>query len=103
MEKVKTCAKCGKKFLLIEMELKFYKKQGYPVPSNCPDCRHARRAKIHGRRAFYKRPCDKCGKEIVTIHGPKSGLIVYCEKCFNDFYSRVDPLDPKFRGKRIKV
>lgn len=106
MEKVKSCKKCGKKFRLIEMELKFYKRSGYPEPDNCPNCREKRRQALRNPHQFFKRPCDKCGKEIITTHDPKKSRIVYCEKCFAEYYDRVDPLEreraPDKSGKIVK-
>lgn len=98
--KIKICSQCGKKFRLIEMELKFYQKQGYPIPDKCPTCRQKRREALRNPREFFKRPCDSCGKEIVTTHDPKLGRIVYCEKCFADYYNRTDPL---LRGEPKQV
>ncbi len=105
MGKVKTCTKCGKRFRLIELELKFYKKQGYPHPEKCPVCRQKRRKALRNPPQFFKRPCDKCGKQIVTTHDPKKGRIVYCERCFSEYYDRVDPLlrdDKRIGGTDIK-
>lgn len=89
---IKTCQTCNKQFRFIEMELSFYKKQGYPLPTECPRCRHVRREKTRGWRDFYKRSCAKCGKEIVTVYPPESGFVVYCQPCFSQYYSFVDPL-----------
>lgn len=103
MSNVEICKKCGKKFRIIEMEKEFLDKFGYPYPENCPKCRHKERQKLRGWRDFYKRRCDRCGKEMVTIYPPESGLIVYCEQCFNDFYNRFDPLaqDENYRAPTI--
>jgi CxxC-x17-CxxC domain-containing protein len=91
-EHIKTCSQCGKKFRLIGMELKFYEKQGYPLPDKCPTCRQKRREALRNPQEFFKRPCDSCGKEIITTHNPDKGRIVYCEQCFSEYYNRVDPL-----------
>ena len=103
MKNIRTCKKCGKTFKIIKMEKEFLDKHGYPYPENCPKCRHLERQKLRGWRDFYKRPCDHCGKEIITIYPPESGLIVYCESCFNDFYNRFDPLaaDENYRAPTI--
>lgn len=98
--KIKLCSQCGKKFRLIEMELKFYQKQGYPIPDKCPTCRQKRREDLRNPQQFFKRPCDSCSKEIVTTHDPKLGRTVYCEKCFADYYNRIDPL---LRGEPKQV
>ncbi|MBU0619239.1 zinc-ribbon domain containing protein [Patescibacteria group bacterium] len=107
MEKVKTCKKCGKRFRLIPMELKFYKRFGYPEPVNCPNCREKRRKVMRNPHQFFKRPCDQCGKDIITTHDPKKGRIVFCEDCFAKYYDRVDPLEadraPDTSGKVVKV
>ncbi|MBU0619243.1 zinc-ribbon domain-containing protein [Patescibacteria group bacterium] len=92
MEKTATCSQCGQQFLLIAMELKFYKRMGYPEPVNCPKCRHKKRQEQRGWRDFHKRVCDQCGRRIITIYSPQSGDIVYCEKCFQDYCNHVDPL-----------
>lgn len=103
MADVRTCKKCERKFGIIEMERRFLDKYGYSDPERCPKCRHQERQELRGWRDFYKRPCDKCGREIVTIYPPESGLIVYCEPCFNDFYNRFDPLaqDENYRAPTI--
>lgn len=90
--RIKTCIKCNKQFRLISMELAFYQKQGYPLPTECPKCRHQRREQTRGWRDFYKRHCDKCGQEIVTVYPPESQFIIYCQSCFNEYYNFVDPL-----------
>jgi len=103
MERTKICKKCHKKFRMIKMELEFYDKYGYPLPGECPKCRHKKRQEMRGWRDFFKRPCDQCGKEIVTVYPKELGYIVYCESCFNDFYNRVDPLklDENYKPKGI--
>ena len=91
MAKVKTCVKCQKQFRLIDMELAFYKKQGYPEPKNCPTCRQKRREALRNPREFFKRKCDSCKKDIITTHDPKKKIIVYCQVCFTDYYNKIDP------------
>jgi len=92
MAKTKSCRQCGKKFRLIDMELAFYKKKGYPEPEKCPTCRQKRREALRNPKQFFKRKCDRCGKKIVTTYDPKKGDVVYCEKCFAEYYEREDPL-----------
>ena len=92
MSKIKNCKKCQKKFRMIDMELSFYQKQGYPEPKYCPMCRQKRREALRNPRQFFHRKCDKCGSDMITTHRPDNGLIVYCIPCFQDYYNRVDPL-----------
>lgn len=105
MAKTKSCQKCSKEFRLVDMELEFYKKQGYPEPEKCPSCRQKRREALRNPRQFFKRKCDKCGKRIITTHDPSLGRIVFCEKCFADYYNRADPLmrsEPKRSDASMK-
>lgn len=105
MAKTKTCKQCNKQFRLIEMELEFYKKHCYPEPEKCPPCRQKRRKALRNPRQFFKRKCDNCGKEIITTHNSHLGRIVYCEKCFAEYYNRVDPLmrsEPKRSNAPMK-
>jgi len=92
MAKTKNCQQCAKQFKLIDMECDFYRKQGYPEPEKCPTCRQKRREALRNPRHFFKRKCDRCGKDIITTYDPKEGDIIYCEKCFAEYYNRVDPL-----------
>ncbi|MBI4097454.1 MAG: zinc-ribbon domain containing protein [Candidatus Levybacteria bacterium] len=66
-----TCAKCGKKFLVIEPEEKFLREKGLPNPIHCPSCRQLRRLMLRGNdRALFKTKCQQCGKEIVVSYDP---------------------------------
>lgn len=92
MAKIKDCNQCGKPFRLIDLELEFLRKQGYPEPEKCPTCRQKRRKALRNPNQFFQRNCDRCGKEIITTYDPEKGDIVYCEKCFAEYYEREDPL-----------
>lgn len=86
----RNCKKCNKEFLLIKQELTFYKKMGLPHPQNCPDCRQERRIKLRNERKFYKYPCAKCGKSMVSTINPDRESVVYCIPCYSDFRANVD-------------
>lgn len=86
----KTCQRCHKEFKLIDQELKFYDKMGLPTPENCPFCRNELRLQMRNDQKFYKYPCAKCGKEMVTTVNPEKGMIVYCLKCYEEFRTNVD-------------
>ena len=106
MSKQKKCRQCHKQFRLITLELEFYQKQGYPEPDKCPSCRENRRMTLRNPHQFFKRPCDRCKKTIITTHNPSKGRIVYCEVCYASYYDRVDPLEkdraPSKEGKIVK-
>lgn len=86
----KTCQHCGNEFKMIKQELQFYEQLGLPTPENCPTCREEIRESQRSERKFYKYPCAKCGKDMVTIHNPEKGLIVYCLSCYQEFRNTVD-------------
>lgn len=77
-----TCKTCGKEFLMIVPELKFYEKKEMPEPENCPECRQKRRLSLRNERKFFKRNCDKCGKSMISTYRTDSEFIVYCQDCF---------------------
>ncbi len=86
----KTCKRCKKEFKLIPQELAFYKDMGLPYPDNCPVCRQETRESLRNKRMFFKYPCAKCGKDMVTTHDPKRKRIVYCLPCYTEFRNTVD-------------
>lgn len=63
---------------------------GLPTPDNCPNCRYELRLQTRNDRQFYKYPCSKCGKEMVTTVNKNKGFIVYCNECYTDFRANVD-------------
>lgn len=76
------CKLCAKPFLIIEQEQKFYKKMDLPHPDNCPECRQKERLVLRNERRLFKRPCDRCKKEIIATYAPDSKYVVYCQECF---------------------
>ncbi|MFA7192220.1 MAG: hypothetical protein WC089_02910 [Candidatus Paceibacterota bacterium] len=63
-------------------------------PTYCPNCRMAKRLTFRNERTFYKRPCDMCKKDIITVYSPDSPYTVYCHDCWWG-----DAWDPKSFGK----
>lgn len=53
------------------------KKYPLPTPSFCPDCRQQRRLSYRNERHFYRRKCDKTGKEMVSVYSPDKKCVVY--------------------------
>lgn len=76
------CEVTGKPFKITSKELKFYRRQGIPIPRRRPDQRHLDRFAQRNPRKFWKRSCGKCGKEITTTWSPDRLEIVYCEGCY---------------------
>ncbi len=82
LKQILECDSCKKNYRLVKQELKFYQKIGLPVPSRCPNCRHAERIKLRNPRTLFERSCDKCSEQIQTTFAPDKPEKVYCEKCY---------------------
>lgn len=78
------CESCGKNYLLIRIELDFYRRFNLPIPRKCPNCRTRERLDDFNPTALYDRKCAKCGKDIKTSYAPTRPEIVYCETCYQN-------------------
>ncbi len=87
----KICQNCGKEFLIEPEDLEFYEKIGVPAPTWCPDCRLQRRLSFRNERALYKRKCDLCGRDIISMYPSDIPFPVYCQKCY--WSDKWDPMD----------
>ncbi len=73
---------CGKEFIVISAEAKFYEAKKLPLPDHCPACRHRHRMALRSERQLYKRTCDKCREGMLSVYPPDAPYMVYCHKCF---------------------
>jgi len=48
----------------------------------CPLCRARRRLAFRNERVFYKRPCDKCKKAVISMYSPNKPYPVWCYECW---------------------
>ena len=78
----KVCQNCKAFFEIDASDFAFYEKMKVPPPTFCPQCRFQRRIMFRNERVLYKRKCDLCGKDIVTIFSPDSKFVVYCGACW---------------------
>lgn len=78
----KQCQNCNQEFFIEEDDLPFYKKFGVSLPKMCPLCRAQRRLAFRNERVFYKRPCDKCKKDVVSMYSPNKSYPVWCYECW---------------------
>ncbi len=53
-----------------------------PPPTFCPECRLERRLMWFKGFRLYKRKCDLCGKEKISMYRPDSLYRVYCPDCW---------------------
>ncbi|OGG29171.1 hypothetical protein A2973_01640 [Candidatus Gottesmanbacteria bacterium RIFCSPLOWO2_01_FULL_49_10] len=90
-----TCAQCGKKFLVIEVEQEFLKKKHLPLPALCPTDRQSRRLSGRGERTLYKTTCQECGTPVITTYDPKTVTSkILCRTCYQAFFDKNDPVIP---------
>lgn len=82
MKEQKTCKNCNSHFELEPDDLGFYEKIDVPPPKFCPACRNQRRRAWRNDLSFYKRQCDLCKRNIVSLYSPEKPLTVYCQKCW---------------------
>jgi len=78
----KICKTCDKEFEIRDEDLIFYEQMKTVPPLFCPDCRMARRLAFRNERTLYKRPCDLCKKDIITVYSLESDFKVYCHDCW---------------------
>jgi hypothetical protein len=78
----KNCQKCKKDFLIQDEDSNFYKIMKVPEPTFCPECRFQRRLTFRNDRTLYKRKCEMCQKEVLSIYRPDGGIKIVCQKCW---------------------
>jgi hypothetical protein len=78
----KNCQNCKNDFVIEPDDFGFYEKIQVPPPTFCSDCRRQRRWAWRNNMSLYNRKCDMCGKGVVSIYSPSSGLTIYCNKCW---------------------
>lgn len=86
----KQCQNCKQEFVIEPDDFAFYEKMKVPSPTFCPECRLQRRLSFRNERILYKRTCDLCGKEVISIYNPESKNVMYCQQCW--WSDKWDPL-----------
>jgi len=74
---IKICTASGKKFEIIEDDLKFYEKMGIPSPTLCPEERQRRRIAFRNFMNLYHRECGATGKKIISMYSADKSFPVY--------------------------
>src|SRR3989344_5610760 len=86
----KNCQTCKKDFEIRDKDLNFYNQVKTVPPLHCPDCRAMRRLAFRNERTFYKRKCDLCQKNMISLYTTDSPYTIYCHECWWS-----DKWDPK--------
>ncbi|MBI4239937.1 hypothetical protein HY620_03035 [Candidatus Uhrbacteria bacterium] len=87
----RTCQNCKKDFQIEPEDFVFYDKIKVSAPTFCPECRLMRRLAWRNERSLHARVCDKCGKPMISVFSPETGLTVYCQPCW--WSDSWDPMD----------
>lgn len=76
------CSVTDRPYRITPHELNFYRKLGVSLPGQCPEQR--RRARLAGlpQHQLWKRPCARCGAEMMTSFAPDDARSILCETCF---------------------
>ena len=93
--KILACTQCGANFKFITQELQFYKKLNIPLPTECPNCRHAQRMSLRPATQLYHRACQcalaehethvedaQCPNEFETTYAPDRPEKIFCDHCY---------------------
>ncbi len=78
----KVCQNCKQNFTIEPDDLSFYFKINVPSPTFCPDCRRQRRMLFRNERSLYKRACDLCHENIISMYPSGTLFPVYCTECW---------------------
>lgn len=78
----KACQQCKTEFDIQQGDIKFYERVAVPAPEYCPPCRMQRRLAHRNERTLYRRICDSCKKDIVSIYPSDTPWPVYCASCW---------------------
>lgn len=85
----KKCKNCQRTFRVLEKDIEFYKRLDVPHPTHCPDCRAKRRLAWRNEWNFYRRKCDKTGKEIISyLSADKPMPVWHFDEWFKDDWDR---------------
>lgn len=78
----KNCQNCKNDFTIEPEDFSFYEKIKVPPPTFCPECRLQRRMSFMNIYSLYKRKCNLCEENIISMFSVKKSYNVYCSKCW---------------------
>src|SRR3989338_7391085 len=90
----KICQNCKQNFVIVPEDFTFYERIKVPPPTCCPGCRLQRRLAFWNVTNLYRRTCDLCKKDSVSMYAPDAHVVVYCPQCWWS-----DDWDPRDYGR----
>ncbi len=91
LDETRQCQNCKNNFAIASEDFSFYEKIKVPPPTFCPECRMVRRLSWRNERTLYKRKCDLCKKDTISIYSSDNIGPVYCLSCHDG--DSWDPMD----------
>ncbi|KKT91710.1 MAG: hypothetical protein UW92_C0009G0013 [Candidatus Jorgensenbacteria bacterium GW2011_GWA2_45_13] len=82
VSETKTCQNCKTEFIIEPEDFVFYQNIKVPPPTWCSSCRLQRRLSFFNIFNLYKRPCDLCKKDFISVFRKDTLYTVYCPKCW---------------------
>lgn len=81
-KETKNCQNCKKDFVIEPNDFGFYEKMDVLPPKLCPECRSQLRLTFRNERFFYRRTCDNCSKDVVSMFSQNKTFPVWCHDCW---------------------
>ena len=76
------CEISNKPFRITKQEIEFYIKHNISLPRKHPDVRHQERVERKEKVIMLLTHCNKCWKEILSVHKPWKWKKVLCDECY---------------------
>ena len=90
-QETRQCKNCKNSFAIEPEDFLFYERIGVLPPTKCPPCRAQHRLAFRNERVFYKRLCDRCKKDVVSMYSSNKPDVVWCYDCwFSDDWDARD-------------
>lgn len=86
-----SCKKCGNSFEINDSHRELFQKMDVPAPEICPWCQFNQRLAFRNEWNFYKRKCNMCGEQMISLYSPDKPYKIYCSKCW--WSDKFDPLE----------
>ncbi len=78
----RNCQNCKQDFTIEPDDFSFYEKIKVPPPTFCRKCRFIRRMAWRNERSLYRRICNLCNKNIISMYRPDVPFPVFCHECW---------------------
>ncbi len=89
------CKTCEKEIEIRNEDIVFYEQMKVDISNFCPECRLKQRLIWRNEMTLYRRECDLCKKQIISIYSSDKPYTVYCRECFHS--DNWDPISFGFQ------